>query len=232
MTWTAELAFISDVHSNLEALEAVLDEIGDGETYCLGDIVGYGASPNEVIALLKGRGVACILGNHDSAVLSGRTSDFNGRAAQAVAWTIRTLGAEEREYLAGLPLSRTVPFEGRRVYMTHGSPDDNLGEYVYPATHSDLFGFYLQRLGVQVIALGHTHVPFIWADREGTVFNPGSVGQPRNGDRRTSYTLLKVNEAGIAVEHRSVEYDVERSARKIVEVGLPDSLARRLFAGD
>ncbi|MGD0638008.1 MAG: metallophosphoesterase family protein [Nitrososphaerales archaeon] len=232
MTRTAEIAFVSDVHSNLEALEAVLEDIGERETYCLGDIVGYGASPNEVIALLRERRATCILGNHDSAVLSGRTSEFNGRAAQAVAWTIRTLGAEGREYLAGLQTSRTIPFGGLSVYMTHGSPDDNLGEYVYPATHSDLFGYYLQKLGVQVIALGHTHVPFVWSDREGTVFNPGSVGQPRAGDRRASYALLKADGARVAVEHRAVEYDVEKSAKNIVEAGLPDSLARRLFTGD
>jgi putative phosphoesterase len=232
MTWTAELAFVSDVHSNLEALEAVLEDIGDMEIYCLGDVVGYGASPNEVIARLKEKGAKCVLGNHDSAVLSGRANEFNARAMQAVAWTARNISDEGREFLAGLPLSRTITFGGRRVFMTHGSPEDNLGEYVYPATHSDLFGYYLQKLGVQVIALGHTHVPFIWADREGTVFNPGSVGQPRTGDRRASYALLKVNEAQIAVEHRAVEYDVERSAKKIVEAGIPDSLARRLFTGD
>lgn len=116
--------------------------------------------------------------------------------------------------------------------MTHGSPDDNLWEYVYPATHSDLLGFYLKKLGVDVIALGHTHVPFVWSDGEGTVFNPGSVGQPRTGDRRASYALLKAGQTGIGVELVNVEYDVGAAARKIVEAGLPDSLARRLFTGD
>ncbi|MGA2198902.1 MAG: metallophosphoesterase family protein [Nitrososphaerales archaeon] len=232
MTLTGELAFISDVHSNLEALEAVLADIGETETYCLGDVVGYGASPNEVIQLLRKRGATCILGNHDSAVLSGKVSEFNARAMQAVTWTIGNLSEESRAFLAALPTSRTVSFGGTRVYITHGSPDDNLWEYVFPVTHSDLFGFYLEKLGAGVIALGHTHVPFIWTGREGTVFNPGSVGQPRTGDRRASYALLKTSRAGIAVEHRSVEYDVDAAARKIVSVGLPESLARRLFTGD
>jgi len=232
MGWKGELAFISDIHSNLEALEAVLEDIGGRVTYCLGDTVGYGASPNEVVALLKKHEIACILGNHDSAVLTGKANEFNSRAMLAVTWTIRNLNEESRRFLAGLPLSRTIPFEGEKVYMTHGSPDDNLGEYVFPATHSDLMGFYLKRLGVNVIALGHTHVPFVWTDKEGTVFNPGSVGQPRAGDRRASYALLKINEVGVAVEHRAVEYDIQRSARKIVEAGLPESLARRLFTGD
>ncbi|MDA4113093.1 MAG: metallophosphatase family protein [Thaumarchaeota archaeon] len=230
-TVTKSYAFISDIHSNLEALEAVLDDIGGTEVYCLGDIVGYGASPNEVIALLREKGATCIIGNHDFAVLSGRVNEFNSRAVQAVTWTIRTLTEESRLFLEGLPQSRTTTLQGQKVYVTHGSPDDNLWEYVFPATHSDLLGFYLERLRVQVIALGHTHVPFIWVDRPGTVFNPGSVGQPRAGDRRASYALLKVGANGVAVEHRNVEYDVETAARKIVEVGLPDSLARRLFTG-
>ncbi len=232
MTPTDELAFVSDVHSNLEALEAVLENIGETETYCLGDIVGYGASPNEVIGLLRKRGVTCTLGNHDYAVLSRKASEFNARAMRAVTWTIGSLSEESRGFLAGLPTSRTVSFGGTRVYMTHGSPDDNLWEYVFPVTHSDLFGFYLEKLGARVIALGHTHVPFTWAGREGTVFNPGSVGQPRTGDRRASYALLKTSAAGIKVEHRSVEYDVEAAARKIISAGLPESLARRLFTGD
>jgi predicted phosphodiesterase len=231
MTQSGKLAFISDVHSNLEALEAVLKDIGETEVYCLGDSVGYGASPNEVVGLLRERGVVCILGNHDYAALSGQVNEFNARAMQALTWTMRTLSEESRLFLAGLPRSHTVTFKDQKVFMTHGSPDDNLWEYVFPATHSDLFGFYLEKLGVQAIALGHTHVPFIWVDRQGTVFNPGSVGQPRAGDRRASYALLKVNEVGVAVEHRGVEYDVETAARKIVEAGLPDSLARRLFTG-
>ena len=230
-TVTKSYAFISDIHSNLEALKAVLDDIGETEIYCLGDIVGYGASPNEVVALLRERGVTCIIGNHDFAVLSGKVNEFNARAVQAVTWTISVLTDESRLFLAGLPQNRTVTLEGQKVFMTHGSPDDNLWEYVFPSTHSDLLGFYLEKLGVQVIALGHTHVPFIWVDRGGTVFNPGSVGQPRAGDRRASYALLKVSPDGVAIEHRNVEYDVDASARKIIEVGLPESLARSLFTG-
>jgi predicted phosphodiesterase len=232
MPRTPRLAFISDVHSNLEALEAVLGDIGETETYCLGDIVGYGASPNEVTGLLREKNVTCVLGNHDFAVLSGKVSEFNARAMQAVTWTIGVLSEENRQYLAGLPLNRTMSFEGEPVFMTHGSPDDNLWEYVSPATHSELFGFYLEKLGARAIALGHTHVPFAWEGREGIVFNPGSVGQPRNGDRCASYALLKSTRAGLAVEHRTVEYDVEKAARRIVEAGLPGALARRLFTGD
>ena len=232
MARTQTLAFISDVHSNLEALEAVVADLGETETYCLGDMVGYGASPNEVIRLLAERRVTCILGNHDSAVLRGRANEFNSRALRAVMWTIKNLDEEGRAFLSALPTSRRISFAGTPVYMTHGSPDDNLWEYVFPVTHSDLFGFYLSRLGVRLIALGHTHVPFVSEVPEGVVFNPGSVGQPRTGDNRASYALVKETRTGVEVIHRYVSYDIEKAARKIVAAGLPESLAARLFRGD
>ncbi|MDA4136168.1 MAG: metallophosphatase family protein [Thaumarchaeota archaeon] len=227
-----EFAFVSDVHSNFEALRAVLDDMGRRPLYCLGDSVGYGASPNEVVDLLKEKGATCVLGNHDFAALNADPSGFNSRAAVAVIWTSRHLSDENKGYLAEFPLNRTVELAGERVYMTHGSPDDNLGEYVYPTTHSDMFDFYLRKLSVKAIALGHTHIPFAWSERQGVVFNPGSVGQPRDGDRRASYAILSVNGGKVEVEHRRVEYDVETSAKKIIEAGLPPSLANRLLTGE
>ena len=228
-----ELAFISDVHSNLEALDAVLAQVGEGtKVYCLGDIVGYGASPNEVVTRLRERGAECIAGNHDDAVLAGRAPGFSPRAAQAVAWTARNVSPENLRVLASLPRNRTVSVDGRTVYMAHGSPDDNLGEYVYPETHSDLFGFYLRRLRADAVALGHTHVPFVWSEGRGgrgTVFNPGSVGQPRSGDRRASFASVVIDGGGISVELRRVEYDAEGAARRVVEAGLPASLAAQLL---
>src|SRR2546427_10935618 len=99
-----KVAFVSDVHANLEALQAVLKKLGDMSIYCLGDMVGYGASPNEVIALLRSRSVASVLGNHDYAVITGNTSDFNSRAAISARWTARVISAENKEYLMSLPV--------------------------------------------------------------------------------------------------------------------------------
>ena len=111
------------------------------------------------------------------------------------------------------------------------SPDNHLGEYVDPRTDSDLFGHFLGRLGVQLMGLGHTHIPYAWKEEEGVVFNPGSVGQPRDGDWRASYALITVDGREIDVEIKRVEYDVERAASKIREAGLPESHAARLLAG-
>jgi putative phosphoesterase len=223
--------FISDVHSNIEALEAVLNGNREMKVYCLGDVVGYGASPNEVVDILQEREATMVLGNHDVAALTANAIGFNSRAAIAAIWNSRQLSDENRHFLAGLPRERTVMIAGQKVYMTHGSPDDNLWEYVFQATHSDLFGFYLEKLSVDVIALGHTHVPFVWSEREGTVFNPGSVGQPREGDPRASYAILTVKDGKVRVENRRKEYDIEASAKKIIDADLPESLAKRLFIG-
>lgn len=227
------VAFISDVHSNLEALEAVLDEVGKLRVYCCGDIVGYGASPDEVVRILREIGATCVLGNHDQASLDGDVGRFNPRAAMAAIWTSQHISDETRSFLGSLPREVSTSIGGKRVYMTHGSPDDAMWEYVHPTTHSDLFDYYLQKVEADVMALGHTHHPFQWrSDGGGVVFNPGSVGQPRTGDIRASFAILSVEEGEIQLEVRYVEYDVERAAKKIVDSGLPSSLASQLLSGE
>jgi len=226
------VVFISDVHSNLEALEAVLDEAGKARVYCCGDIVGYGASPNEVVRVLRDVGATCVVGNHDQSSLEGDVGEFNPRAAMAAIWTSQHLTDESRAFLGSLPREVATEVGGKRVYIVHGSPDDPMWEYVRPSTHADLFDYYLQKVNADVLALGHTHLAFQWrSDNGGVVFNPGSVGQPRNGDSRASYAVLTVASGEVAVEARQVEYDVERAAKKILESGLPPSLATQLLSG-
>jgi putative phosphoesterase len=225
------IALISDVHSNLEALEAVLAQTGEAEIYCLGDIVGYGASPNEVVALLAERRATCVLGNHDYAAIKGDVGEFNPRAAVAAIWTAGKLTPASKEFLAALPSERSLRIEGVRVYMAHGSPDDKMWEYVSPTTHSDLFDYYLDKVGADVIALGHTHVPFSWEGARGRVFNPGSVGQPRDGDSRAAYALLTLDGGKAGVALRRVAYDIDKAAGKISAAGLPAVLAARLYSG-
>ena len=225
------IAIISDVHANLEALEAVLAEAGTLDLYCLGDLVDYGANPNEVVSALRERGARTIMGNHDYAAVSGDRSQFNPKAAMSSLWTGKQLTAESTNHLRSLPLEIRISLDGNRAFFAHGSPDDRLWEYVDPRTHSDLFGHYLDRTKSHVIGLGHTHIPYVWKEKGRIVFNPGSVGQPRDGDWRASFAIMTVNEAELGVEVRRVEYDVEKAASKIREAGLPASHADRLFAG-
>jgi putative phosphoesterase len=235
MDWEIEkserVAFISDIHSNLEALQEALAEIRGLPIYCLGDIIGYGASPNQVIDLLRKHDVKSILGNHDHAVFKRDVGEFNSKAAIAILWTAKNLTDESLNFLTKLPLQRGIKMGEYYIYMTHGSPDDNLWEYVDPSTHSYLFDFYLEKLSAQGIALGHTHIPYFWKGKKGIIFNPGSVGQPRSGDNRASYAILSVDDEEIKVTHHKVSYNIESSANKIVQAGLPEVLGRRLFSG-
>ena len=226
-----EIAVISDLHANLEALEAVLRETRGLEVICLGDLVDYGANPNEVVDLVRSRGVRTMMGNHDWAAVNGDTSLFNARAAMSSIWTQRHLTGKNIEYIRALAPELRDHFEGKEAYYTHGSPDDRLWEYVDPRTHADLFGHYLSRLGVGLIGLGHTHVPYFWREEGGTVFNPGSVGQPRDGNPKASFAVLSFEGGGAKVELRRVEYDVQKAASKILEAGLPAPHASRLFSG-
>jgi len=226
-----KLAVISDVHANIEALDAVL-RLNDGmETFCLGDLVDYGANPNEVVERIRDDRIGSIVGNHDVAALTGDTSMFNARAAMGSNWTRNHLTEESAAFLRSLPQELRVRADGVEIYFTHGSPDDRLWEYVDPRTHSDLFGHYLDRTKADLIGLGHTHIPYVWKERKRTAFNPGSVGQPRDGDWRASFALVTLDGGRIEVEPRRVEYDVAVTAKKIRTAGLPESFAARLATG-
>jgi len=226
-----KIAVISDVHANLEAIEEVLRHIDGLETYCLGDLVDYGASPNEVVEAIRIRNIVTVMGNHDWAAVTGDTSLFNPKAAMSSIWTRKQLTGASQEFLGSLAPEIRGTFEGTKAYFTHGSPDDRLWEYVDPRTHADLFGHYLDKLGVQMIGVGHTHIPYAWKEGEKFVFNPGSVGQPRDGDWRASFAVVSFDGPKIDVEVRRVEYDVERAASKIRQAGLPESHAARLTTG-
>jgi diadenosine tetraphosphatase ApaH/serine/threonine PP2A family protein phosphatase len=193
--------------------------------------VGYGANPNEVIELLRDRGARGVMGNHDQAAVTGDAGQFNPRAAMAIRWTMNRLTKESAEYLRLLPLEASDAAEGVRTFMAHGSPDDRIWEYVDPRTHSDVFPHYLARTEADLIALGHTHVPYVWSGGEGRVFNPGSVGQPRDGDPRAAFAVVAFDGGEAAVELRRVGYDVAKAAEKISRAGLPLQFADRLLVG-
>lgn len=226
-----KVAVISDVHANLEALEAVLAEVRGLDLYCLGDLVDYGADPNEVVELVRERKVRAVLGNHDRAALQGDVSMFNAWAAISSKWTARTLSEDSSIFLRGLPLNLRLDLDGIRGFFVHGSPDDPLWEYVSPTTHHLLFGHYLAKVDSRLVGMGHTHVPYVWAEEAGTVFNPGSVGQPRDGDPRASFAILSVVRGMLEVEVRRAEYNREKAASKIRKAGLPEFFAERLSTG-
>ena len=243
-------AIISDLHANLEALQAVLDDASSrvDTVVCLGDIVGYNANPHECLRLVRETCAVVIAGNHDQAACGVRRyDDFNEWAREAMDWTRQQLSAAEVGYLKALP--GTAPF-GNGWLAAHGSPRDT-DEYLFDALGFEMAFDSLQRLRPEIRScfVGHTHVPMIWAcSSEGRVVqvraelrivrldpacryivNPGSVGQPRSGNPLAAYAILDDETA--MVEFRRVPYDIPAAQEKIYDAMLPPLLAERLAIG-
>jgi diadenosine tetraphosphatase ApaH/serine/threonine PP2A family protein phosphatase len=243
-------AVLSDIHANLPAFEAVLaaiDDAGVDEVWCLGDVLGYGAEPDECADLARERGDVCLVGNHDLAVLGALDIDaFSEAAATAVAWTRDHLAARTPEWLRELEPAG----EREGIGLFHASPRDPVWEYVLSAEQADAC---LDVQAQRIALIGHSHVAlfFVRSAEDGQgggvrgsqasdgalldlsggrwLVNPGSVGQPRDGDPRAAWLELDTVD-GTARFHR-VPYDIERAAAAIVAAGLPRRLADRLRVG-
>jgi len=239
-------AIISDVHGNRHALEAVLADIdreGPDEIWCLGDLVGYGADPDACVRLTAERSAVCLAGNHDLAVTRTLAIDeFSPGAAAAAQWTQRVIGAHELSFLEGLsPAERR---EGIGLY--HASPRDPIWEYVISEPLAEAG---LDAASEPIALIGHSHValsfhrppdgPLLGEQRypgdevdlgdAQWLLNPGSVGQPRDGDPRAAWLLLDTE--GGRAGWRRTEYDVDGADAAIREAGLPASLGQRLHLG-
>jgi predicted phosphodiesterase len=241
-----QVAVLSDIHGNRHALEAVLADVAKSparELWCLGDVVGYGADPNDCCALTREHAAVCLAGNHDLAVTGELSLDeFSRGAALAARWTQDVISDEHREWLASL---RPQAPDGV-VGLYHASPRDPVWEYVLSALLAELC---LDATEKRVSLVGHSHVALSFVRREGELttgeprrgddeldvsegewlMNPGSVGQPRDGDARAAWMLLDTT--AWTAEWRRTEYDIAGAASAIRAAHLPDSLAERLEYG-
>lgn len=242
-------AVLSDIHANRQALEAVLDavdEAGVDEVWCLGDMIGYGADPDACTALIRERVSLCLVGNHDLALLGALDiSTFSEAAAAAVEWTRENVAEETLAFL------RSLEPAGSRagVGMFHASPRDPIWEYVLSTDQADA-GLDAQEERVGLI--GHSHISLFFVRAvgeerchaqgaqatEGTeievgegewLLNPGSVGQPRDGDPRAAW--LELDTDGWLARYHRLAYDIEGAGAAIREAGLPEVLAERLEVG-
>jgi predicted phosphodiesterase len=241
---------LSDIHANMDALEAVLASLPPGSwdrAVVLGDLVGYGAAPNDVIERIRAMNpIAIIRGNHDKASCGiDDGSNFNHVARVAAQWTEDTLTQENREYLRNLPAGPLAIDD--RVEICHGSPYDE-DHYIFDAEDARLA---LEAGDRQVCLFGHTHLPVVFR-RTGTTYdgfipegdaditlhveddvryivNPGSVGQPRDGDPRAAFAIYDPD--GPSLTLRRIPYAVDAAQRRILGAGLPASLANRLAVG-
>jgi predicted phosphodiesterase len=241
-----KVAVISDIHGNRQAFEAVLEAVAASdaaELWCLGDLVGYGADPDVCVELAREHAAVCLAGNHDLAVTGEIPLDeFSRGASLAAQWTQEVIAPENLAFLTGLhPQGKEGP-----IGLYHASPRDPVWEYVLSALLAELC---LDRQPERICLIGHSHVAlaFVRQDgelatgeprREGTLLdiaegewllNPGSVGQPRDGDPRASWMLLDLG--GLTASYRRTGYDVAGAAGAIRAARLPDSLAERLEYG-
>jgi diadenosine tetraphosphatase ApaH/serine/threonine PP2A family protein phosphatase len=243
----AKIALLSDVHGNLPAFEAVLADVeaaGCDETWCLGDLVGYGAQPDECVALARSACDRCLVGNHDLVVLDKLDiATFSANAAAAARWTRDHIGEETTRFLSGLePADDSGP-----LGIYHASPRDPVWEYVLSTLAATSC---MDAMQPRVGAVGHSHVA-LWFSRDeggglargelapgGTeldlssgewLINPGGVGQPRDGDPRAAWLLLDTG--SWTAEWRRVDYPIADAARAIEAAGLPQALADRLYTG-
>ncbi len=223
-----KIGLISDIHSNAPALEEVLyylENAGVDKIIHAGDIIGYNPFPNEVIELMKKYNVESIRGNHEIIFLTEDTSKADHPAERALEWSRDVLTDNKRKYITSLEDTMRLKIGDVSISVYHGSPTDPW-EYVEAARATSE---YLDEAGTDILVLGHTHKPFVRPLTAGMIVNPGAVGQPRDGDPRTSLAILDPEK--MEATTKRLTYDVECVRSKIEEIGLPQILSDRLKIG-
>ncbi|MDX1995651.1 MAG: metallophosphoesterase family protein [bacterium] len=243
---TSALTIFGDIHGNLPALEAVfqdMDARGLANLYCLGDLVGYGTFPNEVIARIRERSIPTLMGNYDQGV--GNSSDDCGcayktesdrrRGEQSIAWTNAHTTEENKAFLRSLPAHIALQLDHLRVLLVHGSPR-KVNEYLFEDRPDDYFERIMDIAEADVLICGHTHLPYHKLLPSGRhVINAGSVGKPKDHDPRAGYITVTVTGNHVGVEFLRVTYDIERAAQAIEATpevgGMPHPYAQMLREG-
>ncbi len=240
-------AIISDIHANLEAFRAVFDRIARSHVdkiLCLGDVIGYNADPNACIEIVRAEKIISILGNHDAVACDrGDSERFNPLARQAILWTRKQLSGENREFLCALPRERSV----NGLFLCHGTIHNTNHYIVTRDDVRDAFGLMASLPQKPHICFhGHSHLPSAFRSKAGVIaqemgetvtimpdhsylINPGSIGQPRDGDPRAAFAIY--DEDSGQVSFFRIEYDRETCQNKILKAALPPNLALRLDLG-
>lgn len=252
-----KIALFSDIHANLPALQAVLDDVDHGKpdfVFCLGDLVGYNIWPNEVIHEIRNRHIPVIAGNYDYGIglhsddcgCAYKTDEEREMGAVSISYTNEVTGDEQRSYLRSLPAHLRLEYKAADrqgdLLLVHGSPR-KINEYLFEVRDEKSLRRIMQNAGADILCFGHTHKPYhrILEPVEAGdqqfrhAINIGSVGKPKDGDHRACYVILTIHEPmdlknkdGIEVEFVRVEYDIEKAARAIEESILPDEYAAML----
>ena len=229
-----KIAAISDIHGNIYALMKVLEDIdeqGVDKIICLGDFVGYGPHPNEVIALIKRREIPCIKGNYDASVVDGaftyiRNTEVN---SFSLPWTCSELRTSNKFYLDSLPPHLKYTFNGVNISFTHGS-HNTINEYLFEDAENTAKA--MESFEGDVLVCAHTHIPFTKKYGQKLLSNVGSVGKPKIGRPNCTYSIIDINEAGIVnVTNREIEYDYKKIVKDCTMLSFPNSLVNSYETG-
>lgn len=236
----SSIAILSDIHGNIEALDAVLGDLKSHSydiTLCTGDLVGYGPRPNEVINRIREIKISTVMGNYDEAV--GFTLPACGchidnprqkeLSRHSLKWSIEHTTPANREYLRSLPESISMATGGKTILLIHAS-DDSISEYIYQSDDERIRQILMQT-NEHIYIYGHTHFPFI--KRVGTkwIVNAGSVGRPKDGDNRACYVRMKIEDGKVHAEIRRISYDVEKVVQDVENSGLDPAFGEFLRNG-
>lgn len=236
-----KIAVFSDIHGNALALETVLKDIDSRNidlVFCGGDLIGYGAYPNEVINLIRKYRIPTIMGNYDDGVGFNRNdcgcaytepqTEELGRTS--LEWTKKQVSFENRAFLRSLLERIQFTACGKKVLIIHGSPR-RINEYLYTDRPEESVLKFFDDENVDIIVCGHTHLPYTRVMDDKCLINTGSLGKPKDGDVRAAYTIVKLTESSLETEVIRVRYDVERMAEAIQTSGLPREFAMELRNG-
>lgn len=235
------LAVFSDIHGNIQGLEAVLKDIearGADVVWCGGDLVGYGPNPGEVVETIQRLGIPTIMGNYDDGIGYFRIAcgcDYPNdvameRGQRSIVWTKANTTEAHKAYLRNLPYKLQREFAGHQVVLVHGSPV-RLNEYLFQDVADDVFRSHLSSTGADVLIFGHTHKPFHKVLDGKHLVNSGSTGKPKHGNPNATYVMLTLTSGNVEVEIIEVPYDYEAAARAIEATELPHEFAQMLREG-
>lgn len=212
------LALISDIHSNLPALEAVLKSIDKkkpDKIFCLGDIIGYNTFPNEVIDLIKTNNINCLMGNHDYDIINKKFS-LEKESDKIKVWTLNKLTSSNIDFLSNLPININLETSNKKITMYHSSPR-SMTEYLYEDTEDTIE--VMQNFKNDILICGHTHLPYYKYYNDKLIINSGSVGKPKRKNKQASYVLLNIINKKINIEIITLDYDYETTAKQNENLG-------------
>jgi putative phosphoesterase len=230
-TTNTKVGVLSDIHANLYALQKVFQ---DGEERGIevylnaGDSIGFGPCPNEVLELLYEKNVLSIIGNYDAQILAGKKNDAKGEKRMGYRFTAKELAISSKDYLGSLPRELRLEVAGKRLLVTHGSPE-SIEEHIYHGTSAKRLKNLACTAKADIIVLGHSHEQFCKDSNSACFVNPGSVGRPSDGNPQTAYAILSFSP--FKIDFIRLDYDIEGAASALRKKGLPESFAQMLLRG-